>query len=267
MTTLLSAVAQSAPPGVRLAFGTDAAGAVAVILSRVQVGNTRVVYEVPIPGPSASAVYTQVDHSVLIDGPASYMATAVNAAGVALERSPSTSAVIVAGDSAWLIDPSQPVFSMPVRLVGREAGDSGTSERAALLEPLGRRNPVAVTDVRSGASGTTTILTATGGDERRLRGILASGRPLLFTAPVGFDILYPLRFTAGSVSVARISDAQDSHRLFVIGWTEVDPPSTVVPSGNTWGWYVGQGRLWSDWITAGKTWSDVVGGTARLVAP
>lgn len=266
MTTLLSAVAQDTPPGVRLAFGTDAAGAVAVILSRVQVDNAKFVHRVPIPVPSATAVHELVDHSVILGSPVIYQATAVDAAGKILERSPSTSAVTVLGDSAWLIDPARSSLSVPIKLVGREAGDSGTSERAALLEPLGRRNPVAVTDVRSGASGTTTILTATGDDERRMRKILASGRQLLFTAPAGFDILYPLRFTAGSVSVARISDAQDPHRLFSIGWNEVDP-ITGAPYGNTWDYYITLGRRWVEWIVTRKTWNDAVGGTARLVAP
>jgi len=267
MTTTLVASPSpgSVPPWVRLEFTTDAPGATHVVLRRVQDGNSALVSRVPVvPGP-ATHVYN--DHSILMNLPVVYSAAAVDAGGVVLERSPTTSAVTVAGTSAWLVDTAVPALSVPIRIVGKEGGDSGSTARAALLEPLGRRTPIAVTDVRSGASGTTIILTATHLDERRMREILASGRSLLFTGPKDFDLLYPLRFTAGAVGVARVSEALDEHRLFTIGWVEVDPPDGGA-GGNTWDWYVSQGRRWVEWVVPGKLWQDIVGGAGkRLVAP
>lgn len=245
-----------APQGVQVTVTTTAAGAATLDVSRIQRSNTALVRGGDGADISGGA-WASTDYELLYQAPAVYAARVYDTAGVQLEQA-SSSAVTVPEGRVWLRNVWDSSLAMPVQLVGKVSGDNSSESRSALLRPLGRSNPVAVTDVRSGSSGESTVLTRTDVEERALRGLFATGDILMFTAPASFDVGWPMYIVVGAVTYRRVSGALDDARLISFAWTQVDRPSDgAVPSPTVWGTYVSQGTIWDDWISAGTPWSDV----------
>lgn len=251
MTTTLSATARTTD--VRLLVTTNAAGAVDIEVLRTMAGRTVQVRA----WPKIDGDWAHGDIDILFNTPITYVARVYDAAGTLLETSNTVKNVFVANAHAVVRDALVPAQRVTLRLVGKEAGDSTTDVRRELLRPLGRTNPMAITDVRQGSTGTATFLTLTKAEQGQVERLLGSGNILLFTGPVDFSLTWPFYFSAGAVSQARVSAALDDARLWTMDWTEVDgPPVTEPLPAVTWQQLLDQGKKWRDIRL--KPWIDVM---------
>lgn len=241
MTTTLTATARTTD--VRLLATTTAAGAVHIEVLRTMAGRTVQVRA----WPSIDKDWAHSDIDILFSTPITYVARVYNTAGTLLETSNTVSGVVVANDKAVIRDALVPAQKVTLRLVGKEAGNSTTDVRRELLRPLGRTNPIAITDTRQGSTGTTTFLTLTKPEQGQIERLFGSGNILLFTGPVDFSLTWPFYFSAGAVTQARVSAALDDARLWTMDWVEVDgPPVTEPLKPVTWQQLVDQGTKWRD---------------------
>lgn len=246
MATILDA--DVAGQGVLLRMTTDAAGAASTTFRRTMRGVTQIVRGADM-APLTTGAYAVRDYEVLYNTPLTYSATVYDAAAVAIAHADVT--IEVPGTSVWLRDVVVPSLSCPVRMTGKEAGDYATEMRTSMLRPLGRSNPVVVTDVRSGATGQTSFLTLSTAEFTSLDTLLATGHVLLYTGPAEWDIRWPRYVVITDTAVKRVSEALDQARLWNVSWTEVDPPppNQYTPVNPT---------TWQDLQDASTHWLDIV---------
>lgn len=251
MTTTLTATPTSTD--VRLLVSTDAPGAHGIEVWRTMAGRETMVRAWPLLDGGA---WAHMDIDVLFNVPLTYEAVILDEAGNVLDTR-TEGPVTVTNGSAYLRDALVPESKLAVRLVGMAAGDSSTEVRRELLRPVGRQSPVAITDVRSSATGDTALLTMTDAESRQLDLMLNKGAVMLFTGPADFDIRWPLYLSFGEVSTERVSAAQSPARLWGLGWTEVDPPPVVEPTpAQTWQQLLDAGKKWQ--TLRGTSWLEVL---------
>jgi hypothetical protein len=251
VTTVLTATA--GPTEVRLRVTSDAPAAARIEVRRAMTGTWALVRA--WPGFDGAWVHTDID--VLFGTPLDYEAAIYDTAGTLLETSPPVRGVVVEHPGALLRDALVPAHRTPLRIVGQQAGDTSSDVRRELLRPLGRTAPLAITDVRQQATGTTTALTLTRSEADRLHGLLATGNILLFTAPAGFGITAPFYLSAGPLSKQRPSAALHDARLWTFDWVEVDGPGVLAPTpATTWGDLLARGTRWAD--IRRTPWVDVL---------
>lgn len=133
-----------------------------------------------------------------------------------------------------------------------------TKGRRNLVEIVGRRDPVAVSDVRTLGAGTLTVATLTDSERAGLAALLADGGIVAFSPwqpTYGFaDVWY---LSIGNVTEKRVARVADEpSRYFTLEAQRVAPPPAdfVGPAFRTWGEPVQEGVTWGDWFTQGKTW-------------
>jgi hypothetical protein len=249
----LDLTAAAGPLDVRLRATGSVPGAARIEVLRTMLGTRSVVRA--WPGFDGAWVHTDID--VLQGTPLTYEAVLYDASGAILATTPPTAAVAVPPSGAVLRDALVPAHRVPVRLAGQTSGDTTSDVRREVLRPLGRSAPLAITDVRQRATGTTSVLTLTRTEHDQLRSLLDSGNVLLFTGPVGFDIARPFYLTAGALTVSRVSAALDEARLFTYDWMEVDGPPVLEPTpAVTWGQLLDTGTRWAD--IRRTPWVDVM---------
>lgn len=240
MSITLTATAGTAE--VRLVVSSSTPGAVRVEVLRTMTARTSPVRAWPVFG----GLWTHQDVDVLFGTPLRYTATVYGADGTALETSETVEAM-VQNPGAMIRDALVPSRRAPLQLVGIAAGDSTTDVRRELLYPQGRSAPIAITDVRQRAVGSTTAVTRTAGEEDVLRRLLDSGNVMLFTGPADFDVRWPLYVSLGTVTTSRVSARQDEARLWSMDWVEVDAPPLAAPQpGRTWRALLERGTRWRD---------------------
>jgi hypothetical protein len=224
---------------------TDNPAAATIVTTRTMTGKSTVVRATP---NLTDGVWAARDIEILFNTPIVYSSVLRDAAGNLLETA-DAAPVTVVNQSAYLRDVLVSSAKMPVRIVGKESGDTSTEVRRELLRPLGRKAPVVITDVRASLAGSTSVLTMTSGEMRQFNSLLETGRVLMFTGPADWDIYWPLYIHAGNAKVARVGEMLSEARLTTFEWVEVDPPPTglfdpVEPQ--TWGQIVDAGTLWLD---------------------
>lgn len=242
MTTTLSATATATE--VRLRVITDAPGAVLVEVLRAMGGRT--VQVRAWPGIDGAWVHTDID--ITYGAPLTYQARVYDAAENLLEVSATAGPVTATSTTAYMRNALIPVQKVPLRMVGQEAGDSTTDVRRELLRPLGRSRPIAITDVRQGSEGTASFLTLTKDEQASVERLLESGDILLFAGPQGFSLTWPFYFSAGGVSVSRVSAALSDARLWSMDWSEVEPPPVTEPVPPV---------TWQELLDKGTTWESI----------
>jgi hypothetical protein len=258
VSSTLTLTAVPADHRVDIGVTTTTAAAATVSVSRRLRRNWQPVEQMQGVPLTAAAPAAGSDYEILFNSPIEYIARVHDAAGALIEtaRAP---AVTVPGDEVWLRNVARPALSMPIQVVHMESGDNTDETRAAMLRPLGRRNPVVLTDVRSGASGTISVLTADDDEHISLRYLFASGDVLLLTGPADYDILWPLYIAVGATAMRRVSGALDTARLFTWDWTQVDPP----PAGarlktRTWADVDAEFASWDDVLLTQNDWADLL---------
>ena len=204
-----------------------------------------------VRGPSdfANHIWVINDIEILFNTPITYEAYARNEAGTVIE-SATAGPVTIVKDTAYLRNVLVASAKMPVRLVGQESGDYESEVRRELLRPLGRSAPVVITDIRSSATGASSILTRSAAEARQLDSLLASGDVLMFTGPVDWDLRWPIYMHPGTASEKRVGAALSEDRIRYFEWVQVDPPPYGLFESV-------QATTWQDLLTAGKTWGAI----------
>jgi hypothetical protein len=130
-----------------------------------------------------------------------------------------------ADNRAWLRDVLYPQSSMPVNVESHPGAK--TEARTALLSAVGRANVIAVSDIRSGRSGTSAFVTFTDGEADMFARLVDSGHVLLLTGPADWR-LGPVYMSFLGVENRRIGGPVAPERRWVVEWVQVDPPEALV---------------------------------------
>ncbi|MCW7941698.1 hypothetical protein AAW14_06565 [Streptomyces hygroscopicus] len=133
----------------------------------------------------------------------------------------------------WIKDPVQPERNVQLR--ASEPPDWARPIEQSVLRVRGRRNPVVLSDVRGGLTGTLKIWTLTDAEREAMHFALDTGDTLLlqFAAGYGLDDTY---VAVGEATESRVSWGGEPRRLWQLPLTQVDAP-TGGTSG-TAGWTV-----------------------------
>ena len=126
---------------------------------------------------------------------------------------------------AWVRDVLYPSMSMPLVISDHRA--ASTEARTALLTAVGRPNVLAVSDVRSGRTGTSLFATLTSREAQGFRDLIDSGHVLLLTGPWEWR-LGPVYMTFLNVEEQRVGLAQAEERRWAVEWVQVDPPVALI---------------------------------------
>lgn len=134
----------------------------------------------------------------------------------------------------WLKNLSQAALNTQVSI--QALADVKTDARIQVYPVIGRKNPVVVSDVRGGRTGSVSLMTTGTTDYQAVSTLLASGSTLFLQATPG-DGFADLYFVAGSVTEHRpAATSTDFTRIWTIDFTEVDSPSGALTSipGNSY---------------------------------
>jgi hypothetical protein len=150
--------------------------------------------------------------------------------------------VMVQGDGAVVRDVLRPSLALEMCLVHHSQSDRST--RTAILRASGRRNPIAVTDIREGQTGSSTFKSATREERERFLKMADTGDVLFLTGPYKWQ-LGPLYFALLDLVEERTPAIYRPERVWQCKWVEVDPPQSPI---------IGTANKWSD--VKKKTWLD-----------
>lgn len=172
-----------------------------------------------------------------------------------LESSPAI--ITTDGRTFWLKDVILGAFSTKVNIESM----SDVSRPSVILgtfHVLNRKNPIIITDVRGGRTGTMVLTAYTTGDNIALSNIIDSGNTLLLQCPLSanFPDMY---FQAGDVSESWNGGlANNVIHSFTIPFTETDPPSQSAISLDFNSWLlVTQFGTWTNVLAKRALWTDV----------
>ena len=118
--------------------------------------------------------------------------------------SPETNRVLLAVDRPWLVHPGSPSLSQPLEV--RTLEPIVTAIRQATFQVVGRVNPVVVSQARSAAAYSMTVLTETLAGQQGLTDLLGDGSTLYWNVPVTLGWGLPTGWVA-------VSDVQWEHQL------------------------------------------------------
>jgi len=197
--------------------------------------------------------FVVLDYEAPLDVPVTYRASFDS--GFSVTSAAST--IVTDGVTFWLKDVILGAFSTKVKVeemdpVVRPANVLGT------FKVLNRKNPIIVTDVRQGRTGTMTLSAVTPQDSKNITNILDSGNTLLFQAPgnAQFPDMY---FQAGDVTETWRGVSSNPVHSWQIPFTETDMPSgtALTLASNSW-LLVAQFQSWDDVKNRRLTWKDVL---------
>lgn len=202
-------------------------------------------------GGASAAVY--FDYEAPLNVPVIYTITA-NTLDVYV-ADPVT--IVVSGNVYWLKNVSREGLSTTVTV-----STITVSREARILSKqnvLGRKNPIVVTDVRGGRSGSMSLLSydSKAGKDAVIN-VLAPGDTLFFQAPAASE--FPdMYFIAGTVEEQWGGVSTDLTRVFSFDYTETDSPASTLSSigFNSWLAVTNFGS-WSDLLAKRVTWLDVL---------
>ena len=240
MTTTLTATVQ--PAGVLLEVVTNEATAAYATITRTANGQTSFVRWARVA--QITTTLTVIDLEVPTDVLVTYALSVENVSRVELDTDTAT-ATYTADGVDRLVNFSGPGL---VREITVSAFPQVTSEaRGGVFDVLGRRNRIAVSDVRSGESGQIAVVEEDRGES--LRTWLADGSTVALRTHPDRGYGTPVAFAIGRVATERVSTAGDQLRLINMEVTEVDVP---VPS-------LGASApiTWESLMAYAATWADV----------
>ncbi|MFF9525363.1 hypothetical protein ACF1DV_25790 [Streptomyces achromogenes] len=161
----------------------------------------------------------------------------------------------------WLKDPGLPARSVQLT-VGTPMPTWSRAARQGVNSVRGRQLPVVISDVRSGKTGTITVITETDDDVRALWWVLETGNTLLLQWPPGWgeDDMY---VSVGDVQAAPVVDYAEFHdRAWQLPLTQVDRPIGGITGSadRTWQTVKDSGPTWLDALAGATSWLDVYTG-------
>lgn len=189
-----------------------------------------------------------------------YALYAYNASDVFLEVVGSTPLQTTpALGSVWLKSVARPFLNRPVTVTG--FSDETYPSRGGVLEVIGRRDPVAITEVRGSRRFDLTLYAADAAEADALRLFFSFGDTVHLHVPGGCPIPDSGHFHVGDVTVRRPPRHDSTARYFDLPLTEVDAPdASVVGYTITW---AGVESAWADWAAVAAdvdvpTWLDLM---------
>lgn len=139
-----------------------------------------------------------------------------------------SSPVVVAVTQPWLIHPAVPSLSQPVTFRPGTLQDETLSVKQAVLYPLGRVNPLVITDgTRKGSQSELVLATSNLAALTAIRQLVADAGVLLLNNPTGLGIGYNYAYIAvGDVKISRLAGTGiDPNRDITLPFVEVDRPA------------------------------------------
>ena len=140
----------------------------------------------------------------------------------------------VSSSVGWLKNLSQSALNTQVTI--QTLSDVKRPSRQQVYPVVGRSNPVVVSDVLTGRTGTLSLMTIGTTDYQSILGLLQPGTTLFFQATPD-DYFADMYFIAGDVTEQRPAQtSSDLTRIWQIDFTEVDSPSGALTSipGNSY---------------------------------
>lgn len=186
-----------------------------------------------------------------------YRARGTTATGIAGAWVSSTT-VSWASTVAWIKHPSAAERNMTFRT--RSWPEPVRGRRAGVHRPVGRADPVVVTDVRQLITGTFVIYTATETEADALVALLEAAVVLVQSPPAyrfGSRWIAPLDVT----EIRGTRRAGEQIRWWQIPFVEVAAPADdgIIVSGMTWADVLATYADWQALVDTGLTWGDLVG--------
>jgi hypothetical protein len=194
------------------------------------------------------------DYEAPLGVPVYYIGETRDSNGTLIATNTSGTVTIDAGDPqyCWLKDLVNPQRN--IRLAISAPGPSWDRPLVqAVYHVRSRKNPVVLSDVRGGKTGTLTVFTQSDDERGGLDWLLDTGNILLVQVSPGYGMA-DMYVTAGQSTEARGGGAAtDPWRIWTLPLTEVDLPTTIGVAGSA-------GRTWQDTLTENTTWQDVLNG-------
>lgn len=164
-------------------------------------------------------------------------------------------------DGIWLKVPAAPFLNRIVTV--SEAGDIKRAARSSEFEPIGRNNPVIVSDVRSSIAFDLKIRTFTPEEEEDLELLFATGEIVFFHLPHGEKCMRGGYYSAGDLTWGPPSSRAAPARIFTVPLRGAAAPGPdVVGSSYTWTAVVNDYATWTDVLAANASWNALLQRTA-----
>lgn len=240
----------STPPSVSLAVVDSTGSTTSATIQRYVGGGTSGTVRTPDGNPtpmSATSAATIVDYEAPFGVPVSY---GVNGGAA-------TDPVTLDITRPWLVHPFTPVLSMQVTLRPGSLTAETRPVMQGVFQPLGRKNPVILTDgVRKGSQSQLVVLTQSTAEFAALKALLADTSPLLLNIPASLDWGFNTGYIAvGDHKPTRVVDKLiESWRDNVLAFYTVDAPVSGTAS-NTGGSTGPVTRTWADAGVESSTWA------------
>ncbi|MFD5308179.1 hypothetical protein [Streptomyces ardesiacus] len=191
------------------------------------------------------------DHEVPLGSRVWYLLEWFNASGSMVSRiltQTITGPVLGDGDYVWFKSPGLPALNVTVMME-----DAPTWERAARktsLAIVGRRNPVDISDVRGGRTGSLSVLVWDESSNTMFDQLLDSGLPVLIQAMPGYGIPGNLYLSINDVSAANVLGvANEEGWRWTLAVNEIDRPEGGLQGSAT--------RTWQDVMDSNADWAAV----------
>lgn len=171
-----------------------------------------------------------------------------------------SSSVTLVGSSVWLVHPGVPARSVAVELRKDSLESEERTVSAGVFYPLGRTNPVVVTDGRrKGRSSSLTVGTETLAQLASLHALIDDAGVLFLNVPPGFEMGVDSSYIfVRDVQVKRLSDIGSApQRDVVMPYVVVDRPAGGQQAVYTWGDVIAKYPTWQALMDANATWTAV----------
>lgn len=154
--------------------------------------------------------------------------------------------------SVWLKNVARPYLNRAVTVAG--FSDVALPARGAVFDVLGRRRPVAVTEVRGSRRYELTLAAVDAVEAEAIELALSFGDTVFLHTPAGCAVPGSMHAYVGDVTVSRTA-ARGVRRYLSLPLTEVDGPAAeVVGATITWQGVLSAYPTWADLIAAQASW-------------
>lgn len=159
-------------------------------------------------------------------------------------------------DGIWLKSPYFPFLNQRVTVVDFSAVEMPA--RGGLFDVLGRRDPIAVTEVRGSRRFTLIVRPADRDAEEQLRTALSFGHTAFLHVPDGCVVPESMHAFVGDVSISRPPKHDSQARYLSLPLTQVAPPgASIVGATATYGGLASAFATYADLTAALPTYLDV----------
>lgn len=186
-----------------------------------------------------------------------YRVRAYNASDVEVPTYSYTQTITPALDTVWLKSVIYPFLNRAVQVV--DYSDLDRPARGALIPVLGRRDPIAITEVRGPRSYTLTVRARDAQEREALEELFAFGDTVFVHVPYDGTVPESGHFFAGNVSFDRVPKHNSTERYVQIPLTEcARPDPAIVGSTATYAGLESAFATYADLAAALTTYLDVL---------